>query len=61
MGHINHEIAANFVSNFSESRVIEVTAVGACSCNYDLWSVQCGVLLELIVVNQASFEVASIW
>ena len=60
VGHVDHEVAADLVANLAEALVVNGTAVGRGTGDDDLGSVHEGVLLELVVVNDASLEVDTV-
>jgi len=61
VSHIDHEIAADLVTNLAEAGIVKVSAVGAGASHNDLGAVQHSVLLETVVVDQAGLKVATVW
>lgn len=61
VSHIHHQVAANLVGNLTHALVVDLTAVGGGTGDEDLGTVHEGVLLELIVVNQAGLNVDTVW
>ena len=59
--HIHHEVAANFVCNLAHTLVVDFTAVSGCTGDENFGAVHEGILLELVVVNEAGLEIAAIW
>src|ERR1700761_4070312 len=60
MCHVNHKIAADLVTNLTESSVVEVSTVGASSSNNDLWSIQESIFFQAIIINDTSLKVHTI-
>lgn len=60
VGHVDHEVAADLVANLAEALVVDGTAVCRGTGNDDLGSVHESVLLELVVVDDASLEVDTV-
>jgi len=60
VSHVDHEVAADLVANLAEALVVDGTAVGRGTGNDDLGSVHESVLLELVVVDDASLEVDTV-
>ena len=60
MSHVHHEVAADLVSDLAHAGVVDLTAVGGGTGNEDLGAVHQGILLELVVVDQASVEVDTV-
>ena len=52
MGHINHEISANFVSDFTKPLEINCPGIGAGACYDKLWPGFLCNPLQLIVVDE---------
>lgn len=61
VSHIHHQVAANLVGNLTHALVVDLTAVGGGTGDEDLGAVHEGVLLELIVVDQAGLNVDTVW
>lgn len=60
VGHIDNQVSANGVSNLAHALVVDQTAVSGGTGNKDLGAVQDSVLLELVVVDDASVEVDTV-
>lgn len=60
MGHVDHKVAANLVGDLAEALVVHLTAVGRGSGDDDLGPVHEGVLLELLIVDDAGLEVDAV-
>jgi hypothetical protein len=60
VGHVHHQVAANLVGNFAHAGVVNLAAVCGGSGDKDLGAVHKGVLLELVVVDEASVEVDAV-
>ena len=61
VSHINNEVSTNKICDLAHAGVIDQAAVGRCSSNEDFGSVHEGILLQLIVVDNASLEVNAVW
>jgi hypothetical protein len=59
--HVNDEIGANKVCNLAHAAIVDQTAVCGSSSHKDLWSVHQSILLQFVVVNNASIKVNSVW
>ena len=57
MGHVDNEVGADRVGNLAHALVVDEAAVGRGTSNEDLRPEQKSVLLELVVVDDASVEV----
>ena len=60
VSHVDHEVAANKVGDLAHAGVVDLAAVGRGTGNEDLGAVHEGVLLELVVVDDASLEVDAV-
>src|ERR1700760_2424564 len=60
MCHVNHEIAADLVTNLTKSWVVEVSAVGASSSYNDLRSIQESIFLQAIIINDTGVKIHTI-
>lgn len=60
VSHVDHEVAANSVGDLAHAGVVNLAAVGRGTGNKDLGAVHEGVLLELVVVDDASLEVDAV-
>jgi len=61
VGHVDNQVAADLVCNLSHARIVDGTAVSRGTSDDDLGSVHEGILLELLVVDDASLEVDAVW
>ena len=59
--HVHHEVAANFVCNLAHTLVVDFTAVSGCTGDENFRAVHEGILLELVIVNEAGLQIAAIW
>merc|ERR1712130_990095 len=60
VGHVHHQVAADLVRNLSHLLVVNRSAVCRSAGDDDLGAVHHGILLELLVVDNASLEVDSV-
>ena len=60
VSHIHHEVAADLVSDLAHAGVVDLTAVGRGTGDQDLGAVHQSVLLELVVVDEAGFEIDAV-
>lgn len=60
VSHVDHHVAANLVANLAEPLVVHLTAVGRGTGDDDLGPVHEGILLELLVVDDAGLEVDAV-
>ena len=60
MGHVHQEVAANLVGNLAHAGVVNLTAVSGGTGDEHLGTVHEGVLLKLIVVDEAGVEVYAV-
>ena len=60
VGHVNNEVRANLVSNLAHARIVDQTAVGRGTGNNALRTVELSVVLQHVVVNDASLEVDTV-
>lgn len=60
VSHVNHEVGADGVGNLAHALVVNEAAVGRGTGNKDLGAVELGVLLELVVVDDAGLEVDTV-
>jgi hypothetical protein len=61
VGHVHQEVAADLISNLAHAGVVDLAAVGGGTGNENLGAVHEGVLLELVVVDEAGVEVYTVW
>jgi len=61
MSNVDDEVRANEVCDLAEASVVNQAAVSGCSNNNSLWSVHQSVLLQSLIVYEASLEVNSEW
>ena len=60
VSHVDNKVGTNGVGNLAHALVIDETAVSRGSGNEDLGAEQLGVLLELVVVDDASLDVDTV-
>lgn len=60
VGHVDNKVSTNGVGDLTHAGVVDQTAVGRGTGNEDLGAVENGVLLEGIIVNDASLEVDAV-
>jgi hypothetical protein len=60
VGHVHHQVAANLVGDLAHTGVVDLTAVCRGPGDEDLGAVHERVLLELVVVDEASVEVYAV-
>ena len=60
VGHVNNEVRANLVSNLAHALIVDQTAVGRCTGDNALGAVELSVVLQHVVVNDASLEVDTV-
>lgn len=61
VGHVDDEVGANRVGDLAHAAVVDETAVGRGSGHKDLGAVKDGGLLEHVVINDAGFNVNTVW
>jgi hypothetical protein len=60
MCHIHQQVASDLVGDLTHAGVVDLTAVGGGARDKDLRTVHQGVLLELVVVDEAGLEVYAV-
>lgn len=60
VSHVHEEVGADLVGDFAHAGVVDLTAVGRGSGHESLGAVHEGVLLELVVVDEAGLEVDAV-
>ena len=60
VSHVHKEVAANLVGNLTHTGVVNLAAVGRGTGDKDLGAVHEGVLLELVVVDEAGVKVHAV-
>jgi hypothetical protein len=60
MGHVHQEVAADLVRDLTHAGVVDFAAVGGGTGDEHLGAVHEGVLLELVVVDEAGVEVHTV-
>jgi len=60
VGHVDDEVGTDLVGDLSHASIVDETAVGRGTGDEDLGSVHEGVLLQTVVVDDASLEVDSV-
>lgn len=60
VSHVHEKVAADLVSDFTHTSVVDLAAVGGGTGNEDLRAVHESILLELVVINETSVEVDAV-
>lgn len=60
MCHIDHQVAADGITNLAEACIVEVATVCRCTSDNDLGTVHEGIFFEAVVVDDAGFEVDAV-
>lgn len=60
MGHVDHEISANLVSDLTHALVVDETAVCGGTSDENLGSVHESILFEAVIINQVGIEVEAV-
>lgn len=60
VGHVDNEVGANRVGNLAHALVVDQAAVGGSTGDENLGTVQDGVLLELVIVDDAGLQVDTV-
>lgn len=60
VSHVDNKVGTNRVGNLAHALVVDETAVSRSSGNEDLGAEELGVLLELVVVDDASLDVDTV-
>jgi hypothetical protein len=61
MSHINDKVCTNEIRDLAHTTVVDQAAVGRGSSNKDLRSVHQSILLQSVIIDDASFEVDTVW
>lgn len=61
MGHVDDKVSTNGVGDLAHSLVVDQTAVCGGTSHNGLWSVELGIGLKGVVVDDASLQVNTIW
>lgn len=60
VGNINDEVGANGVSNLAHALIVDEAAVGRGTGNENLGAEELGILLELVIIDDAGLEVHAV-
>jgi hypothetical protein len=61
MGHVDNEISTDKIGNLTHPLVVNQAAVSGCTGDEHLGTVHESVLLELLIIDDASLEVDAVW
>lgn len=61
VSHVNNEVSTDEVCNLTHTSIVDETAVCRGTGNENLRSVHQGILLQLLIINDASLKVDTVW